>query len=310
MKKKILILGGFGFMGRNINAVFADNNECEIFNESRRTDCDITNISQLKSKLKNIMPDIIIFAAANVGSINYVTKNAANVVNDNSQMYLNLYGAVAEVNKDILIINPISNCSYPGIIDIQNEELWWNGAIHPSVESYGTPKKLGFIISECYKKQYEIKTLNLIMPNSYGENDYIDEERTHAMNGIIMRMLKAKNNDDKEFVVWGTGTPIREWLYMPDIGRLLKKIIDEELYNLPNPINVGQEHGISILESVKMIKEILDYNVEIIFDTTKQDGAPIKILGSKLFNDNFPDFKFTNYRDGINNTIKYYKEKI
>ena len=297
-------------MGRNINIIFVNDDKYEIHNESRRTDCDITNLSQLISKLNDINPDIIIFAAANVGSIHYVNTNAGDVAHENTQMYLNLYKAVTAVNKNILIINPISNCSYPGIIDIQHENLWWNGVIHQSVESYGTPKKMGFILSECYKKQYGIKTLNLIMANSYGENDYLDAEKTHAMNGIIMRMLKAKNSGDKEFVVWGTGTPIREWLYMPDIGRLLKEIIDNEQYDLPNPMNIGQEYGISIIDSVLKIKEMLNYDVEIIFDKTKQDGAPIKVLGSKLFNEKFPNFKFTNYDVGISNTIKYYIDKI
>lgn len=308
--KKILILGGHGFMGRNVNVAFYQNENYEIYNESRRTDCDITDESQLRLVLKEIKPDIVINCAANVGSINYVTNYAADVINDNSQMYLSLYRTIAEVNKDIVVINPISNCSYPGYIDIQDEDKWWDGEIHGSVLSYGLPKKLGFAISECYRKQYGIKTVNLIMPNSYGENDYLDEEKTHAMNGIIMRMIKAQNKGDEEFVVWGTGSPIREWLYMPDIGRLIKEIIDEEKYDLPNPINVGQEHGISIIDTVMTVKEMLDYDVEIVLDTTKQDGAPKKVLGSKLFREHFSTFEFTTYEEGITNTINYYKELL
>ncbi len=305
--KTILVLGGHGFMGKNIQETFNDTNYV-MFYESRVTGFDLDNYDITFNKLKEINPDIIIYASAHVGSIAYVSKYSADVVNDNSQMYLNLYKAVSNVNKDIIVINPISNCSYPGIIDIQHEEMWWDGAIHESVESYGMPKKLGFILSECYRKQYGIKTINLIVPNAYGPNDYTDDQKTHAMNGIIMRMLKAMNNNDSEFLIWGSGTPIREWIYMPDMARLIKEIIDNEMYNLPNPINIGQENGVSILDSVVMAKDILGYNVELKFDKTKQDGAPIKVLGGKLFKEYFPNFNFTNISDGIKNTIEYYKK--
>jgi GDP-L-fucose synthase len=307
--KKILILGGFGFMGINLSEVFK-NSEYQIFNESRRTDCDIKNFDILKEKIQKINPDIIIHAAAHVGSISYVTEFPADVVHDNTLMYLNLYKAISEVNKNIIIINPISNCSYPGIIDIQNEDLWWDGVIHHSVESYGNPKKMGFIISECYRKQHGIKTINLIMANAYGPNDYLDEQRTHAMNGIIMRMINSKKNNESEFTVWGTGSPIREWIYMPDMTRIIKKIIDDEMYELPNPINIAQESGISIIDSVYKIKNALNYDVNIIKDTTKQDGSPIKVLGKSLFSKYFEDFQFTEYEEGIQNTIEYYKKLI
>ena len=145
--KKILVLGGHGFMGKNIQDLFR-NTEYEMFYESRRTGLDLNNYEVTLSKFKEINPDIIIHAAAHVGSISYVSNYSADVVIDNSQMYINLYKSIATFNRSIIVINPISNCSYPGIIDIQHEEMWWDGRIHDSVESYGTPKKLGFIISK------------------------------------------------------------------------------------------------------------------------------------------------------------------
>jgi GDP-L-fucose synthase len=125
-----------------------------------------------------------------------------------------------------------------------------------------------------------------------------------------MRMMLSMKNNDKKFIVWGTGTPIREWIYMPDFGRIVKHIIENEYYDLPNPINLGQEYGTSIKDTVLLLKKMLHYDVEIIYDTTKQDGAPVKVLGSKLFTKYFPDFNFTTYEKGINNTIKYYKDLI
>ena len=188
--------------------------------------------------------------------------------------------------------------------------MWWDGIVHNSVESYGNPKKLGYILSECYRKQYGINTLNLILPNAYGPFDYLDEQRTHAMNGIIMRMIKSVKAGDIDFSVWGTGTPIREWIYMEDAARIIKIIIDNHLINLPNPLNIAQQSGVSINESVMYIKKTLNTEINIINDTTKQDGAPVKILGDKLFRFHFPDFKFTTYEEGIKNTINYYKEKL
>ena len=304
--KKILVFGGHGFLGKNLKSEF-DNSNHIVHYVSRRDGIDLTDEDSVMNTLKMVNPDFVIHAAAHVGSINYVSKNSTDIIQDNSKMYLSLYKCVQKFNSGIVIINPISNCSYPGIIDIQNEEMWWDGRIHESVESYGFPKKLGFVISECYKKQYNIRTINLIVPNAYGPNDYVDQERTHAMNGIIMRMIQSINNKEEKFVIWGSGNPIREWVYMPDVAKLIRNIIDEEKYNLPNPINVGQEIGISINESVDIVKRLLEYDCEVIHDLNKQDGAPIKILSKKIFRENFPDFVFTNYEEGINNTIKYYK---
>jgi GDP-L-fucose synthase len=148
-----------------------------------------------------------------------------------------------------------------------------------------------------------------MLGGGYGEGDHTDEEKTHAMNGIILRMIKSKKNNENEFVVWGTGSPIREWVYMSDVAKIIKEVIDKNMYNIPNPLNIGQNNGISILDIVNIVKEELNYNGKIIFDTTKQDGAPKKVLGSTLFDQFFPNFKFTNHNDGIKKTIKYYLEK-
>jgi GDP-L-fucose synthase len=304
--KKILILGGNGFLGKNLNIIFK-NSVYEIYNESRQTGCDILNYNEFEIKIRTLKPDFIINSAAHVGSISYFTKNAANVCFDNTQMYLNIFKAICNASPKSILINPISNCSYPGIIDVQHEELWWDGIIHSSVESYGNPKKIGYILSECYRKQYELQTINIILPNAYGPLDYVDIQKTHAMNGIIIRMLKAIKNKDKIFQLWGTGKPVREWIYMQDAARVIKNIIDNEMFDLPNPINIGQEVGISINDSVMIIKSILNSNIEIVHDLSKEDGAPVKVLGKSNFDKYFKNFNFTNYELGLENTINYYK---
>ncbi len=309
-KHKILITGGFGFLGTCLNNEFSNDENYSITNISRKTGHDLRKYDSFESIIKNISPDIIIHCSANVGSVNYVSHFAADVINDNIQMSLNLYKAVSKINKNIIIINPLANCSYPADLTIQNESEWWNGKVHDSVQSFGMSKKILYNISECYKKQFGVKTVNLMLGGGFGEHDHIDENRTHAMNGIIIRMIKAKKNGDNKFIVWGTGTPIREWVYMPDVAKLIKSIVDNKNYNIPNPINVAQEVGLSISEIANITKRKLDFDGEIEYDTSMQDGAPIKILGADLFRKNFPNFKFTDFNTSIENTINYYINQI
>jgi len=308
--KKILILGGFGFLGKNLNKTFKSS-DYKIYNESRRTGCDVLDYNILYNKVKEINPDIIINSVANVGGVGYVSKKAADVCSDNTQFFINIYKVVKDINPKIVIINPLANCSYPGdTLDVLEESNWWNGEVHESVESYGSTKKMGFIISECYRKQYGIKTINLLVPNAYGPFDYDDEERTHAMNGIIIRLLKTLKNKETNFNIWGTGNPIREWVYMEDVAKIIKIIIDNEIMDLPNPINIGQEEGFSINETVSMVQNIMKTNFTITHDITKKEGAPKKIMSSKLFNKYFSEFRFTKPSEGIKNTITYYENII
>jgi GDP-L-fucose synthase len=270
----------------------------------------MTNYQEVKNAIIKHNPDIIINCAANVGSVNYVSTYPADIISENTAIHVNLYKAVNDVNKSIIVVNPLANCSYPGNATIQKESEWWNGEMHESVEAFGITKKIAYVISKSYEKQYGIKTINLMLGGGYGEYDHLDETRTHAMNGIVIRMIKAQNKGEKEFVVWGTGTPIREWVYMADVAKLIKLIMDNQTYNLPNPLNVGQNHGISIADIVHTVSEGLDYTGAIVYDTSKQDGAPVKILSADAFQKHFPEFTFTPLSEGITNTINFYKNKL
>ena len=253
-------------------------------------------------------PGIIYNVASHGGSMRYVRDYAANVLSDNLQMSLNLYKAVLELNPTIKIIQPFSNCSYPGDSSVQYEENWLSGDVHKSVFSFGNSKRGIYYISKCYNDQYGINTVNLLFPNTYGPGDSIDPNHTHALNGMIIRMLKAKRAGDKEFVVWGTGKPVREWAYIDDFVNAL--YMAKNLDNVIYPLNIGQQKGYSIADSAMMIKEEMGYEGEIVFDTQYQDGDPVKIMSKQRFQEKYPDFKWFDHREGIANTIKYYEEKL
>ncbi len=305
---KILVLGGSGFVGSNLVKALKTTNHT-IFSASRSNGTDLLNYNSTEKCLTEIKPDIIFNCAAHVGSVHYVTKFAADVIRDNMQMTLNLYQAVSKICPTAKIINPLSNCSYPGESAVQLESEWWDGEVHDSVFSYGNAKKFLYVVSKCYKKQYKINSVNFLIPNTFGPGDSADPNKTHALNGIIIRMLKAKKDNSPKFEIWGTGKPIREWAYIDDVVKLMMKGIFIES-DLVYPINLGQKKGYSIKESAKFVAEALGYKGKLYFNTDYQDGAMVKILDNKKFKKLFPNFKFFDHKKGIQNTVNYYKSKL
>lgn len=306
-KVKILILGSTGFIGKNLKQRLL-NDDFIVDTAERSSGVNILKYEQIKNKIKTSRPDIIFNLACHVGGVNYVSTKAAEVYYDNLQMALNLYKAVSEVDAKIKIIQPLANCSYPADASIQKEINWLNGDVHPSVFSFGNSKRSIYHLSKCFDLQYGIKTINIIFPNTYGPGDSFDPNHTHALNGMIIRMLEAKSKGDKQFVVWGTGSPIREWAYIDDFVDVLIRCL--EINEIEYPINMGQEKGYSIVDSAKLIKEACGYEGEIVFDTKYKDGAPIKIMSSTEFKKIFIDFIFFNHFEGILRTVEFYRSKI
>ena len=224
-------------------------------------------------------------------------------------MTLHLYRASVKLKNHPLIINPLSNCSYPGDSKVQKESRWLYGDVHESVFSYGNAKRFVYVVSKNYHKQYGIKTNNFLVPNAYGPGDSHDPNKTHALNGMIIRMLKLKNEKDSEFEIWGTGKPIREWIYVDDIARILisgMNISDNFIF----PVNVGQNKGYSIRETAEIISQSIDFKGKLSFNDQYQDGAPVKILDNNNFKKSFPNFKFSDHSEGIIKTVKYYKRSF
>jgi GDP-L-fucose synthase len=305
-KRKILVLGGNGFMGRNIQH-YVKRDDSVFYFKSRRNGLDLQFKDDLFNFIQKNEIDVIINCAAVVGSVHYVSANKSSIIYQNTLIYLNIYEAVkiyTDVYKrKIKIINPISNCSYPGDTKQQIETEWWNGKPHESVFSYAMSKKTLIALSETYENEY-VNSYNFIMPNAYGLFDYDDPTRVHALNGLIIRMIKSMKSCDKEFVIWGSGEPIREWILMEDAAKFINCLIDEDKrYPM---FNLGQNKGYSILETANLIKNYLKYDVDFIFDRTKIDGDKIKIMDDTKLKELYPNFEFTKYVDGVEKTIDYY----
>lgn len=303
---KILILGSTGFIGKNLKQRLIGTGH-KIETAERSSGIDIRDYNQIYKKIKNTKPDVIYNLASHCGSVHYILKNAAQIYYDNMQMALNLYKAVSEIDPKIKIIQPIANCSYPCNNSILKETDWLGGDVHSSVYSFGNSMRAIHHLSKCFEMEHGIKTISVIFPNTYGPGDSFDPSHTKALNGMIIRMLEAKDRNDQEFVVWGTGSPIREWAYINDFIEVLVRCL--KIDNQEFPVNMGQEKGYSISDSANLIKKACGYEGKIIFDTKYKDGAPIKIMSNKKFKKVFVNFDFFDHFEGILKTVEFYRNK-
>jgi GDP-L-fucose synthase len=305
--KKIVLLGGTGFVGKNVCECLDENN-MEYIIVSRKTGVDLRDLKQCIHLFSETKPDFIINCAAHVGSLNYVTVQAADVVLDNCKMILSIYEAISKECPKAVIINPIANCAYPGKADTYIEDQWWDGALDRSVLSYGSTRRLLWTVGESFDMQYSIRSISLLVPNMYGPYDSTDPNKAHALNALISKFVKAEKTCQKDLEIWGTGVAIREWLYAKDFGRIIVQILQNpKMHGLTEPLNIAQNFGLSVRELVDIIQYYFNFKGEIRYDPLKPDGALKKVMDDKKFRKIFPNFNFTPFEEGIKNTIAYYE---
>lgn len=305
--KKILLLGATGFAGNNV-AKELEGKGIPFLKSSLSLGCDLRDLNQTEKLIRETLPDIIVNCAAHVGSLNYVTKQAAVVVIDNTRMLLNLYEAIAKNCPKCIVINPIANCAYPAKADTFKEDQWWDGHLHRSVLSYGSTRRYMWSIGESFDMQYGIRSIYLLVPNMYGEFDSTNPDKAHALNALISKFVKADKEDRNELEVWGTGIAIREWLYASDFAKIILEIIkDPNRIGLTEPVNIAQNFGLSVKELVQIINQRFENKFSINWNHSMPDGAPKKVMDDARFKKVFPDFKFMDFTNGIGKTITYYQ---
>lgn len=305
---RIVVFGGHGFIGQRLTSVLREKGH-EAHPLSRRDGVDLLDIRTVRHPLQRLMPDAIFNCAAHCGSIHYVMQHAASVFQDNIRMALNTYETIADICPKAYLVNPLSNCSYPGDAVSHYEPDWWKGEPHHSVFAYANAKRFIYVLSRCYHDQHKLRTTNFLVPNTFGVGDHLDPQRTHAISGLIVRMLHAKRQQEPSFEVWGTGKPVREWGYVDDIAEIMSRALelkDDLIY----PINIAQGCGASIRESAEAIRKAIGYEGELRFNSAYEDGAPIKVLDDRRFREIFPDYTFVPHDEAIRRTVAYYRSLI
>jgi GDP-L-fucose synthase len=303
----LLVLGASGFLGKNVIEILEKEHEYKVFKLHGKSELDLTKDDLLASYLSKNNIDYIINCAAFVGGIAYGYDFPAELLSKNTTMASNIYEASHEARVKF-IVNPISNCAYPKDQNLYEEKNFWNGAPHESVFEYGFSKKFFVAMGNAFFKEYNLGSANIVLSNMYGPNDHFDEIKSHALGALITKIVNAKVNKLENIEVWGTGKPIREWLYVKDGANALIKSVG--LANGSYFFNIGVNKGMSIKNLAILIAECVDWNGEFIYNTSKPDGAMEKRVLGTFSEENFNWSPTTTLENGVKTTVEWYKENI
>ncbi len=303
--RRIVITGGGGFLGGHI------------VKELERKGCSDIDIPRTKDRidfriLENVLsyfsrkkPEIVFNCAAHQGGIWYDAQYPGQIYYDNLVMGANTMEAARRVGVE-KYINIVAGCSYPGEYEggVMREKLYWDGPLHPSVVTYGITKKVQTIQGMVYEKQYGFRSVHIILTNMYGPGDHFEPDRSHALGALIRKFHEAKVKSKPFVEVWGTGKPIREWLYVQDAAEGI--VLAAERYDEVDPFNMGVGIGHSITELANIIKEIIDWRGEIKYDSSKPDGAMKKVMDITRMKEILHWMPKTDIRNGIRKTYEWY----
>ena len=299
---RILVFGSNGLVGSNVkNVLLETSNEC-LF--SSREDTDLFDLNSTLQTIKKFQPNIIINCAARVGGINANDKNRTIFLLENLKINMNIFESLMSLDP-IKVINLGSSCIYP--LDALNpisESSIMSGKLEPTNSAYAMAKLTAIELGNSIKKEFGHNVINLMPTNLYGKYDNFSKEDSHVIPGLIYRMHDAKINSQKKFSVWGTGTPLREFLNAEDFAKsilfILKNNINDDL------LNIGSNEEVSIKELASIIQKTINYEGEIIFDEEMPDGNPRKLLDStKIFNYGWkPEIKL---EQGLKEAYEWFK---
>lgn len=303
--KKILITGGGGFLGSHVvqklqeKGVSAEN----IF-IPRQADYDLRQLEDCKKAVSD--RQIVIHLAAKVGGIGFNQEKPGELFYDNMVMGAQMIEAAYRSGVEKFVaLGTI--CAYPKFTPVPfKEEDLWNGYPEETNAPYGLAKKAITVQAKAYHDQYGFNIISLLPVNLYGPRDNFDPERSHVVPALIKKVYDAKKEGRSYVEVWGTGRATREFLYAEDAAEGI--ILATELYEKPDPVNLGSGKEISIKHLVKLIADLMDYQGEIRWDISKPDGQPRRMLDTSRADREFGFRAKTDFETGLRKTIQWYKD--
>lgn len=305
MSRRIWVAGHNGMVGSAISQQLECNGEIVL--KVSRSDLDLRDQVSVSNWMKRNKPDIVVFAAAKVGGIHANDTLPAEFLYDNIALETNvIHGAhLADVNRLIFLG---SSCIYPKFAPQPiREDALLTGPLEPTNEWYAIAKIAGIKLCQAYRKQYGRDYISVMPCNLYGERDNFDLMSSHVIPALMRKFHEAKMSGSSTVTVWGSGTPLREFLHVKDLARGVVFCIDN--YSEFEHINCGAGTDVSILELAYLIKEATKFEGEIIMDAGKPDGTPRKLMDSSKIR-NLGWRPTINLPDGISETYKWFVNNI
>ena len=289
-------------MGSSLSKHLGNINNLEVIRSSRE-DTNLFDYKSTKKLISESSPNIIVNAAAKVGGIYANNTKRTEFLLENLKININILESCID-QPSIKIINLGSSCIYQlHAKNPINEDEYMNGTLEPTNSPYAMAKLTSIELGRSLKIQYGHKIVNLMPTNLYGPNDNFSKENSHVIPGLISRMHDAKINNEKVFKIWGTGKPLREFLFVNDLSDAINFIITNDIEN--DLINIGSGEEISINDLATKISKTLNFSGELIFDDSKPDGNPRKLLDSTLINSLGWKSK-TSLDEGLNQTYEWF----
>ncbi len=299
--KNILVTGGAGFLGKHVVEMIMKKHPKKIL-VPRSREYDLRNQKDCEKVVQGM--DLVIHLAVNGGGIGYNRENPGTLCYDNLVMGAHIIEEArrAGVQK---FVGLGTICQYPKYTPVPfKEEDLWNGYPEETNAPYGLAKKMLLVLAQSYRKQYGFNAIHLMPVNLYGPGDNFDPKQSHVIPALIKKFVDAKKRGDEFVIVWGTGKPTREFLFVEDAARAI--VLAAEKYNKPSPVNLGASFEISIKDLVSLIKKLTGFKGEIVWDKTKPDGQPRRKLDTSKAKKEFDFESRVSFEEGLKKTIDWY----
>jgi GDP-L-fucose synthase len=304
--KMILVTGATGFLGQRVCRRLEEAS-IAFSRTSLSLGTDLRDFNQALGLFEAVRPTIVLHCASFSGGIQFGLKYPAEVFCNNMAMIANLFEAAHRTGVK-RIVNPLANCVYPAELTVFEESRFWDGPLHESVMVFGQLRKLSWVGSWAYARQWGLETINLVFCNMYGPGDHFDEDRSHAVGGLVIRFLKAHQSGAPEVIVWGSGAPVREWLYVDDAAEAMFRAMT--CGPCDQPVNVGVGNGVSIADLAERIRSLVNYNGRIVYDRSKPDGAAHKTVDGTRGAALLGWSPQTELNNGLMATVEWYAQRV